>query len=476
MLIDLIDALGSAALPTESDSVAEAVEISSVDYDSRRVGPGSLFCCLPGLVADGHDFVDDAIDGGAVALLSERSLPVDVPDLVVPDAREAMGQAAALLNGRPSERLDVIGITGTNGKTTVAHVVEQLAGGLGCEAAVIGTLTGERTTPESPDVQARLAELHSSGTGLVAMEVSSHALDMRRVAGTRFRSAVFTNLSPEHLDYHGDMEQYFAAKARLFTSEFADSAIINVDDEYGRRLAVLSDVPVVETRQSDLDLVEVGLASSRFAWRGIDVRLSLGGLFNIGNAVLAAEVMRSLGYEPTEIARALTEVSPVPGRFERVDAGQEFEMIVDYAHTPDGLAQLLDTIGESIGEGRLLVVFGCGGERDRSKRPLMGSVVAERADRAWLTSDNPRREDPEAIIAEVFAGMGNNSNVVTLPDRRDAIAAAVGEADDQDVVVIAGKGHEMVQTIGMVPVPFDDREVAREAVAVRLGSPEVGRS
>lgn len=475
MLSDLIDALGPAAAPGLVAVDADNVQITSVDYDSRHVEQGSLFCCLPGLVADGHDFAEAAIGRGAVALLSERRLGVGVPDMVVPDAREAMGHAAALLNGHPSDDLDVVGITGTNGKTTVAHLVEQLADRLGRRAAVIGTLTGERTTPESPDVQARLAQLCRDGTEVVAMEVSSHALEMRRVAGTRFRVAVFTNLSAEHLDFHGDMNQYFEAKARLFTRDCAEAAIINVDDEYGRRLADSTDLPVVVVEVSECESLDVGLASSRFRWRDHEVRLPLGGEFNMRNATMAAEVMVVMGHEPAPVAAALEQVVPVPGRFERVDADQDFDVIVDYAHTPDGLTQLLDTIAGSAGDGALLVVFGCGGERDRSKRPLMGAAVSDRADRAWLTSDNPRGEDPDRIITEVLEGVAGD-NVDVIRDRREAIHAAISAAESNDVVVIAGKGHETSQTIGTESLPFDDRAIAREILLARPQGGGVGTS
>ena len=330
---------------------------------------------------------------------------------------------------------------------------------------MIGTLTGTRTTPEAPELQRRFAESLAQGVQAVAMEVSSHALALHRVDGTRFRVAVFTNLSAEHLDFHSTMEAYFQAKARLFTPELADAAVVNVDDPRGR---LLRDAAVVPTRGFSLDEVEgleVGRTASRFRWRGQHVTLPLGGRFNVANALAAAETAITLGIEPAVAAEGLAAAGPVPGRFEAVEAGQDFGVVVDYAHTPDGLERLLDTARELVGEGRLLLVFGCGGDRDVAKRPLMGEVAGRLADRVVLTSDNPRTEDPATIISQVRSGIEDDRTLLVEPDRRRAIALALEEAAPGDLVVVAGKGHESVQVLGDATVPFDDRAVVRELLS-----------
>ncbi len=438
------------------------VAVTGVAHDSRAVVAGDLFCCVRGEHTDGHDHAPAAVAAGAVALLCERALGVDVPQVVVPDVRAAMGPAAAAVHGHPAERLVVIGVTGTNGKTTTVHLLRSILEHAGRRSAVIGTLTGTRTTPEAPELQRRFAELLAEGIEAVAMEVSSHALALHRVDGTRFRVAVFTNLSADHLDFHRTMEEYFQAKARLFTPELADAAVVNTDDPQGR---LLRDAAVIPTRGFSLDEVddlEVGRTASRFTWRGHHVSVPLGGRFNVTNALAAAEAAITLGIEPAVAAEGLAAAGPVPGRFEAVDAGQAFDVIVDYAHTPDGLERLLDAARELVGEGRVLVVFGCGGDRDRAKRPLMGEVAGRLADRVVLTSDNPRSEDPAVIISQVRSGFDDDRNLRVEPNRRRAIALALDEAAPGDIVVIAGKGHETTQTVGDATVAFDDRAVARE--------------
>lgn len=458
-LAHLTAALAGARLLAGADG---HVAVTGVAHDSRAVTAGDLFCCVRGEHTDGHDHAPDAVAAGAVALLCERALGVDVPQVVVPDVRAAMGPAAAAVHGHPAERLVVIGVTGTNGKTTTVHLLRSILEHAGRRSAVIGTLTGTRTTPEAPELQRRFADLLAEGIEAVAMEVSSHALALHRVDGTRFRVAVFTNLSADHLDFHRTMAEYFQAKARLFTPELADAAVVNTDDPQGR---LLRDAAVIPTRGFSLDEVddlEVGRTASRFTWRGQRVSLPLGGRFNVANALAAAEAAITLGIEPAVAAEGLAAAGPVPGRFEAVDAGQAFDVIVDYAHTPDGLERLLDTARELVGGGRVLVVFGCGGDRDTAKRPLMGEVAGRLADRVVLTSDNPRTEDPAAIISQVRSGFDDDRNLRVEPNRRRAIALALDEAVPGDIVVIAGKGHETTQTVGDATVAFDDRAVARE--------------
>jgi len=438
------------------------VEVASVVHDSRAVTDGSLFCCIPGALVDGHDFAAGAVEAGAVALLCERSLPLTVAQAVVPETRAAIGPVAAAFHGDPSRALDVVGITGTNGKTTTAHLLQSIFDHAGRRAATIGTLTGARTTPEASDLQAQLAALRDDGVTSVAMEVSSHALAQRRVDGTWFRVGVFTNLSRDHLDFHATLDDYFAAKASLFTSERCAVAVVNVDDPWGVRLRDLLTIPWQPVSFDLVADIDVHAEWSSCQWEGVELRVPLGGRFNLMNALSAAVAARVLGLEPVQIAAGLAGASPVPGRFEPVDAGQPFHVYVDYAHTPDGLEQLLGAAREVAGQGRVLVVFGCGGDRDRTKRAPMGEVAVRLADEVVLTSDNPRSEDPSAIIEAVLEGIDDRSTLTIEPDRRAAIATAIDRAHAGDVVIIAGKGHETTQTTGDTVVPFDDRAVARE--------------
>ena len=417
------------------------VDVQAVTHDSRQVTPGTLFCCLPGATANGHDFAPAAVASGATALLCERLLPVDATQVRVASTRVSMAQVAAAFHGHPSEQLRLAGVTGTNGKTTVTWLLRSIFEAHGWTADVIGTLSGARTTPEATELQARLAGLRDDGVQAVAMEVSSHALVQHRVDATRFAVVGFTNLSQDHLDYHGDMEAYFAAKASLFTPAFAAVGVANADDLWGRRL--LDEAPITMRPYSTADVK--------------DVHLRLGGAFNRENAACAAAMAEVLGIPADAVAVGLEAVRSVPGRFERVDAGQPFAVVVDYAHTPEALARVLDAAREQAGDGRVLLVFGCGGDRDRGKRPAMGRVAAEHADVAILTDDNPRSEDPEAIRAAVRDGLP----LAEEPDRRAAIRRALQQAQPGDVVVIAGKGHETGQTFGTTTLPFDDREVAR---------------
>ncbi len=441
-------------------------EIATITHDSRDVTPGALFCCVRGGRVDGHDLAGDAVLAGAVALLCERPVPVPVPQAIVSSTRVAMGPAAATFFGHPSRRMSVVGVTGTNGKTTTTHFLAAAlrAGDRPCE--VIGTLSGPRTTPEAIDLQARLAGLVERGVSGAAMEVSSHALAQHRVDATWFTAAVFTNLSPDHLDFHGTMPEYFAAKASLFAPGRTAVGVINSDDPWGRRLLETVSIPTRPFSLADAVNLDVGTTSSTFRWQGQPVRLRLGGAFNVSNSLAAATAARELGVDPSSVAEGLSSVTSIPGRFEAIEGGQAFTVLVDYAHTPDSLTQaLLAARHAAGGSGRVLVVFGCGGDRDRAKRPLMGEAAARGADVAVLTSDNPRSEDPLAIIAEVRAGVADPGTLLVEPDRRTAIAETLSRARPGDVVVVAGKGHETTQAIADSVVDFDDRTVVRDELA-----------
>jgi UDP-N-acetylmuramoyl-L-alanyl-D-glutamate--2,6-diaminopimelate ligase len=452
-------------LAVEGDA---AVEVTAVTHDSRAVVPGALFCCVPGDRADGHDFAPEAIERGAVALLGARPLGLGVPEVRVADVRAAMGPAAAAVHGHPSGAMAVVGVTGTNGKTTTTWLLQAILEAAGRPTGLIGTLSGSRTTPEAPDLQARLAELRDEGRRAVAMEVSSHALALHRVDGTRFAVAVFTNLGRDHLDFHESLEDYFAAKARLFSPELAERAVVGLDDAHGRLLRDAALIPTVGYSLVDVDDLELRPRSSTGRWRGHRFVVPLGGAFNVRNGLAAATAALELGVDEATIVAGLAAAPPVPGRFEAVALEAPFAAIVDYAHTPDALEALLAAARSVTGEGRLLVVFGCGGDRDRTKRPAMGEVAARLADVVVVTSDNPRSEDPAAIAAAVREGAAGPAWVTTELDRRTAIAMALAEARPGDVVVVAGKGHETTQDADGTVVPFDDRAVVAEEWA-RLG-------
>jgi UDP-N-acetylmuramoyl-L-alanyl-D-glutamate--2,6-diaminopimelate ligase len=451
------------------------VEVTRVDFDSRAVAAGSLFCCVRGEHVDGHDFAGTAVAGGAVALLVDHPVVLDpppphaVPQLTVREVRPAMARAAAAVSGDPSRDLLVVGVTGTNGKTTTTYVLRNILAEVDRRPEVLGTLSGARTTPEAPDLQRWLADRRDEGVDAVAMEVSSHALALHRVDATWFGAAVFTNLSRDHLDFHETMESYFEAKARLFTPDFTDLAVVNLDDPYGRLLRDASTVPTIGYSLDDVEQLAVGAGGSTFRWRGHDVALPIGGRFNVSNALAAAEAALALGFDASRIAAGLGRPLHVPGRFEAVDEGQEFRVVVDFAHTPDALEQVLRAAREVAGEHRVHVVFGCGGDRDRTKRPAMGEVAARGAHRVVLTADNSRHEATAEIIAAVQQGFRRvptplATELLIEPDRRAAIVAALADATPGDVVVLAGKGHETTQTIGDEVTPFDDREVARDAL------------
>jgi UDP-N-acetylmuramoyl-L-alanyl-D-glutamate--2,6-diaminopimelate ligase len=458
----------------------DPVEISGLAYDDRRVAPGTLFFCVRGFTRDGHDFAADAVQRGAAALVVERPLGLGVPEVVVDDVRGAMAQAAARFQGDPSRVLQVVGITGTNGKTTTAYLVRAVleAGGLRC--GLLGTVTSVvggserpvvRTTPEAIDLQATLSEMRRAGDAACAVEVSSHALELKRAYGVHYAAAVFTNLTQDHLDFHPDMEAYFATKRRLFTDLAPRAAVVNVDDPYGRRLAAELPHAVTYAISAEADWrvtdLRTSVGGSDFVLWTPDgeaaVSLPLPGRFNVSNAMAALAVARALGVGLDDAVRGLAGAGRVPGRFEPVEAGQDFAVLVDYAHTPDSLENVLDA-ARGIAEGRVILVFGAGGDRDRAKRPLMGAIAARAADVAIATSDNPRSEDPEAILDELLAGAGAGA-LEREVDRRAAIARALQLARPGDVVLIAGKGHEQGQEFaGGRKEPFDDAQVAREAL------------
>ncbi len=460
---------------------APEVEVSGLAYSTQSVTPGTLFFCVPGFRADGHDFAPQAIERGAVALVCQRPLGLGVPEVVVPDVRAAMGPAAARFHGDPTAELDVIGITGTNGKTTTAFLARHLLEAAGRASGLLGTVKRvvggveedvERTTPEAIDLQASFRRMVDAGDTACVMEVSSHALELGRAAGIHFACRVFTNLTQDHLDFHPSMDDYFAAKRRLF--EGPGTSIVNLDDPWGRKLAAEFDcVTYAIERDADYRAREVrfDLAGSTLVCETPDgsreLRSRLPGVFNVQNVLAAVAAVRTLGVPLDTVAEALPLFERVPGRFEPVDEGQDFGLLVDYAHTPDSLENVLRAARE-LTSGRLVVVFGAGGDRDRAKRPLMGDAARRLADRVIVTSDNPRSEDPERIIDEVMAGAGEEARREV--DRRRAIALAVEDAGSGDVIVVAGKGHEQGQEFeNGRKEPFDDVTVARQALRSRAG-------
>ena len=443
--------------------------IVDVFHAHDRVEPGGLFCCVVGARTDGHDHARAAVAAGAVAVLCERPRGLGVPEIVVSDVRAAMGHVAALVHGDPATSVRCVGVTGTNGKTTTAALLAGILRADGRDPAVFGTLTGVRTTPEATDLQRDLARARDDGHTDVVMEVSSHALALHRVNGVRFAMAVFTNLSRDHLDFHGTMEDYFRAKARLFEDDLSDRGVVDVDDAHGRLLRDAAAIPVEGFGLQDGEPV-TGLAPAAFTWRGAPVDLALAGRFNVANALAAATAAAMLEIDDDVIRRGLEATPSVPGRFEMIPTGQNFGVIVDFAHTPDGLDKALAAAREIAGPARVLLVFGAGGDRDPTKRPLMGAAAAA-ADLVVVTNDNPRSEPPEQIAAEILAGIPDGVPTTVELDRRAAIALAIAEAGAGDVVLIAGKGHESTQTEGDTVRPFDDRVVAREIVGSGEASP-----
>ncbi len=456
--------------------------IAGLAYDSRHVRAGDLFCCIPGSRADGHDHAEAAVADGASALLVERFLDVAVPQARVPTVRRVLGPLGDAFYGRPSRSMPVAGVTGTNGKTTVAYLLASIASAAGATPGLLGTveyrvgdevLPAARTTPESLDLQRMLARMRDGGAAMVAMEVTSEGIDAGRVDGMWFACTGFTNLSQDHLNHHGTMERYFEAKARIFDPVHTTTAVINASDAYGARL-------IEDCRRRGLTVLTYGAPGADLVCEAValgvdetratlltpsgrvEVRTSLVGHYNVDNVLCAVGLAVVLGYGTDAVAAGVDALRAVPGRLERVEAGQPFTVLVDYAHSPDALERALSASRE-LTSGRLIVVFGCGGDRDRAKRPLMGQAAGRIADLTIVTSDNPRSEDPLAIIDEILAGVGDAAGEHrTIPDRREAIAAALSAAGPGDLVLVAGKGHESGQTFADHTVPFDDREVVRE--------------
>jgi len=447
-----------AALDPAELSGNAAVDIVDLAYDARAATPGSLFFCVRGARADGHDFAPEAAENGAVALVVERRLPLDLPQVVVPDSRAAMAPVADVFFDRPTAEIDVAAVTGTSGKTTTSFLMFAILAAAGRRPGLLGTVEarigGERrgvtrTTPEAIDLQRLFREMLDVGDRSCAMEASSHASELHRLDRTRFAVLVFTNLSQDHLDFHGDMESYFQAKRRLFLAEPRPRAVINVGDEHGRRLAEELPEAITFSYETDAD-----------ALSGIELKLR--GRFNVENALGALFAMRALDVDDEAIKRGIESVRVVPGRFEAVDEGQDFHVIVDYAHKPGALENVLHAARDLASGNRVIVVLGAGGDRDRGKRPVMGRIASELADVAIVTSDNPRSEDPQAIITEIVAG--TTGPVEVEVDRATAIARAVDLARAGDVVLIAGKGAEPGQEYADRTIPFDDREAARDVL------------
>jgi len=458
--------------------------VDEVAFDSRQVVRGALFFCVPGATADGHDFAEEAVRAGAGALVVERWRDLDVPQILVPSVRRSMGPMSAAVFGEPARSMTIVGVTGTNGKTTIVHLLDAVFRAAGHRTGAIGTVgahvAGEevpiaRTTPEAPDLHRLLRRMRDAGVTTVAMEVSSHALDQGRVGGVTFDAAVFTNLSQDHLDHHGSMEAYFAAKASLFTEDRTKQAVLNLDDAWGRRLL---DAPVPVTTfgldpAADVRAEDVRPSTEGLAFRvdGREVRSPLRGGFNVSNCLAAIASSGLVGVDLDDAIRGLANAGRVSGRMEPVDAGQEFLVVVDYAHTPDSIRTVL-AAARPLATGRVIVVFGCGGDRDRAKRFPMGAAATEGADLTVITTDNPRSEDPLDIIAEVERGAAEGGGrYVVEPDRRTAIRLALSHARPGDVVVVAGKGHESEQELADGSIPFDDRVVVREELEGIGGAP-----
>lgn len=481
-LHDLLEGFDVVELRGDRD-----VEVRAVGHDSRQVDEGTLFCCIPGKTVDGHGYAVAAERAGASAFLVERFVDVAGPQVRVASVRAAVGPIAARLLGDPSRAMTVLGVTGTNGKTTVSYLVEAGLRAAGHVTGLVGTvetrvagqvMVSERTTPEAPDVQALLALMVERGCSAAAMEVSSHALALGRVDAISFDVAVFTNLTQDHLDFHPTFEEYYRAKASLFTGRRARLGVVNLDDQFGRRLVSDAATPVTtySTTGAGADWraedVQLGQSGSSFrvvgpAGERAPARVALPGAFNVSNALAAVVALHAAGVPLHAAVAGVGGLSGVPGRMQRVDAGQPFLALVDYAHTPDAVSTLLDAV-RSLVPGRVIVVLGCGGDRDRLKRPMMGAAAVSGSDLAFLTSDNPRSEDPGQILSVMASGAASVSPAAgrwqVEPDRRAAIAAAVGQARAADVVVVAGKGHELGQEVAGSVLPFDDRIELRAAI------------
>lgn len=450
-------------------TVASRWGVADVTHDSRQVKKGTLFGAVVGKNFDSHIFVEQAAAAGAPAAIVQRFVKVSLPQFRVSDPRRTLAAAASAVHGHPSQRVSVVGVTGTNGKTTTTHLLSAIMAQAGVEAVTMGTLDGVRTTPEACDFQRALAGHLQAGVELVAAEISSHALDQHRVDHVDFEVACFTNLTPEHLDFHRDMRSYFAAKVRLFDGR-ARFELINVDDPWGIKLARMNPRARCVTLD-DVNVLASSAEGSTVRWKGQEFTLTLPGRFNVANAIMAAEIALCLGLDAAQVAEGLSASRAIPGRMQMVapDFGNESgpRVFVDYSHTPDSLERALEALRPGL-KGRLLLVFGCGGDRDRTKRPMMGRAAEIGADVVIVTSDNPRSEDQDAIIAEILAGLQRPQAAMIEPDRRLAIELAIGIAKGQDVVLIAGKGHEQTQVINGRSTKFDDVEVASSVLGHTL--------
>ncbi|HOW84193.1 MAG TPA: UDP-N-acetylmuramoyl-L-alanyl-D-glutamate--2,6-diaminopimelate ligase, partial [Spirochaetota bacterium] len=483
-----------------AEGPVDGIIVTSVEYDSRRVGSGSLFVAVEGYTSDGHDYISAAVEKGAPAVVLNRKRSVEfswladrgIAVLLTDDTRKALALVSAAFFGFPSKDMVVVGITGTNGKTSITYMLENILETAGIDSGVIGTVNyrwkgktfeAPNTTPESRDLQQLLARMKEDGVRAVFMEVSSHALELSRAAGIEFDAVVFTNLTGDHLDFHGDIDSYFKAKKKIFSLLQESSkpwrfGVVNIDDEYGDKIAEeknLFTFPMYTygcSGSADYRPVR-GTVSSRInglsyileePLKGHEIRLMVAGRFHVHNSLAAFAVARNLGLAYNVISRGLADLKSVPGRFDVIVSKKGFSAVVDYAHTADALLKLLESVRE-LSPARIITVFGCGGDRDRTKRPVMGKTASEHSDVLFITSDNPRKEDPEAIIRDIIAGIGKGGYTVE-PDRRAAIRLAVESAREGDVIVIAGKGHEDYQIIGAEKTHFDDREVAREFISM----------
>ncbi len=459
----------------------EETEILSLCADSREVQPGALFFCTPGLRTDAHDFAPQAVERGAVALVVERELPIDVPQVLVEDVRMAISYIASEFFGNPSRQMLLIGITGTKGKTTSSFLIKSILEEAGRKTGLIGTvcsMIGEEvipanlTTPDPIVTQTLLHRMAEAGCECVVMEVSAHALAMRRLAGVKFDIGAFTNFSQDHLDYFKDMDAYFAAKMRFFQPDMVENIVYNVDDErvaegvkaLGREALRIGIRESSDVYANDIEISERG-CSFLMTWHKqfrVSVSLKLAGIFNVYNALLAAGVCICAGVGPEAIRRGLEDVRAVPGRIELLETGTPYRVILDYAHSPDSLENILKAVRQTA-KGRMIALFGCGGNRDAAKRPVMGEIAGELADFCILTSDNPRNEDPMAILAQIEEGIRHTGcEYVVIDNRREAIRYALEHARPSDVIVLAGKGHETYQEINGVKYPFDEKIVVAE--------------
>lgn len=464
----LVPPLSIDSLVMHADIVATVVGdkdsvVTGITQDSRNVEPGDILCCVRGDSFDGHEFIGEALSRGAVAVLVDHideSIDSSVVQVVVTDVRQVLGRIASAAFRHPASSLKMVGITGTNGKTSTASILGSLIEAHGGSVHVMGTLTGARTTPESIDLHAQLRSCVDAGVDHVVMEVSSHALELHRVDGIVFDVAVFTNLGHDHLDFHGSMDNYFAAKRRLFSSEQARVAVVNADDTYGHQLFAEAVIPTTVYSLANVSDVVVTASHVSFTWKSLDIGLSIGGSYAVMNALAAITAAGELGVSEEHIVSGCGSVQTVPGRFELVPNDVGIDVVVDFAHTPEALEGLLVNARE-IARGRLIVVFGCGGDRDNVKRPLMGGIASRGADVVIVTSDNPRSEDPDRIIAEVISGVVvNHALVSSIVNREKAIESAILGAKHGDMVVIAGKGHETTQEANGVLTPSSDVFIA----------------